>query len=298
MPPGKDTRTAGQTSRPCVPADPRHDRDEYAELTPLFDQLTDHSLTDAHRRQIRARLVTGHLPLAQHIAWRFRGRGQPAEDLVQVATLGLINAVDRFDPNHGSNFLAFAVPTITGEVRRYFRDATWAVRVPRRLKELHTDVNTATTALAQQFGRAPRPSELAAELRLPIEEIHEGIHTGFAYRCDTFDGETGDNGFVLADRQPGTDDHDFDVVEDREVLYPALATLPEREQAIVAMRFFGDMTQSQIADRIGISQMHVSRLLAGSLARLRRTIKGRPGQARTATRRPSAARPRASSVGE
>ena len=272
MPTGKNTRTTGRIPRQRAPAGRGHDRDEYAELTPLFDQLADHSLTEARRRHVRADLVTGHLPLAEHIAWRFRGRGQPTDDLRQVATLGLINAIDRFDPHHGSNFLAFAIPTITGEIRRYFRDATWTIRVPRQLKELHTNVNTATTTLAQQLGRAPRPSEIATHLAIPIEQVHEGLRTGLAYRCDTLDTDEDHDRAVPAERQPADDTHDFDVVEDREVLHPALTTLPQREKAIVAMRFFGDMTQSQIADRIGISQMHVSRLLAGALAKLRRAI--------------------------
>jgi RNA polymerase sigma-B factor len=246
---------------------------EYQDLAPLFHELVDDSASESHRRTIRDRLVTEHLPVAEHIARRFRNRGQPTEDLTQVATVGLINAVDRFDPDRGTDFLSFAVPTITGEVRRYFRDATWAIRVPRRLKELHASVTAASSSLGQRLGRSPRPSELATELDIPIEEVYEGLQVGYAYRGESLDeGNDEDGTSAATDGRLGVTDPDLGTVEDRETLLPALATLPHREAAIVMMRFFGHMTQTQIADRIGVSQMHVSRLLATSLARLRDSI--------------------------
>jgi RNA polymerase sigma-B factor len=245
-------------------------RDDYQDLAPLFDELVGGALPEARRDEIRARLVTGHLPLAEHIARRFRNRGQPEDDLIQVATVGLINAVDRYDPQRGTDFLAFAVPTITGEIRRYFRDATWAVRVPRRLKELHATINATAVTLGQQLGRSPRPSELAAELDLPIEEVYEGLQVGYAYRSDSLDDNTNSDGTPgPIDSRLGVLDQDLVTVENREALFPALSALPEREAAIVVMRFFGNMTQTQIAERVGVSQMHVSRLLTASLNTLR-----------------------------
>ncbi|HKN98977.1 MAG TPA: SigB/SigF/SigG family RNA polymerase sigma factor [Pseudonocardiaceae bacterium] len=244
---------------------------EYQELAPLFRQLVDTTAPESQRRTIRDRLVTEHLPVAEHIARRFRNRGQPTEDLTQVATVGLINAVDRFDPDRGTDFLSFAVPTITGEVRRYFRDATWAIRVPRRLKELHATVTAASATLSQRLGRSPRPSELAEELNIPVDEVNEGLQVGYAYRGESLDDAANDDN-TTADARLGVTDRDLAAVEDRETLHPALARLPEREASIVMMRFYGNLTQTQIAERIGVSQMHVSRLLAASMAKLRVSI--------------------------
>jgi RNA polymerase sigma-B factor len=251
-------------------------RHEYDDLTQLFDQLADPSLPEPERRSVRDRLVAEHLPVAEHIARRFRNRGQPDEDLRQVAAIGLIQAVDRFDPSRGSDFLAFAVPTITGEVRRYFRDATWSVRVPRRVKELHAAITSKTTELSHELGRAPRPSELAKALGRPVEEIHEGLAAANAYHSDSLDelvsateGATTSLGELL-----GAEDERLAGVIDREALLPALSVLAERERAIVVLRFFGNLTQTQIADRVGLSQMHVSRLLAASIATLRGALGG------------------------
>ena len=262
----------------------RPQRTDYGEFAPLFDQLADDSLPEPHRRMVRDRIVAEHLPVAEHIARRFRNKGQPDDDLRQVAAIGLIQAVDRFDPSRGSDFLAFAVPTITGEVRRYFRDATWSMRVPRRVKELHTAITTKTAQLSHELGRAPRPSELAEALDRPIEEIHEGLAAANAYHSDSLDelvsvadGATTSIGDLLGD-----EDERLAEVVDREALLPALATLPERERAIVVLRFFGNLTQTQIADRVGLSQMHVSRLLAASITQLRSTmIDGQPPAAGT-----------------
>jgi RNA polymerase sigma-B factor len=259
----------------------RNQTSEYQELAPLFHDLADTSKSPSHRQEVRQRLITGHLPLAEHIARRYRNRGQSDDDLTQVAMVGLINAVDRFDPHRGTDFLAFAVPTITGEIRRYFRDHTWAIRVPRRLKELHATIDAAAAVLDQELGRSPRPSELAAKLNLPIEDIYAGIQAGHAYHSQSLEenaDEDGNPGPVTG--QMGTLDRDLVAVEDRETLYPALAALPEREASIVMMRFFGNMTQTQIAERIGLSQMHVSRLLAASLTTLRAVLTNDEGTAR------------------
>ncbi|WP_084210755.1 RNA polymerase sigma factor SigF [Pseudonocardia acaciae] len=227
---------------------------------------------DPRRAALRDRLVTGYLPVAQRMARRFARRGEPVEDLTQVATVGLIRALDRYDPELTDEFLSYLVPTITGEIRRYFRDQGWSMRVPRRLKDLHVAITTATSQLFQDLGRAPRPSEIAERLDLPVEEVLEGLEAGQAYRASSLDEVlTADNqsGETTLGELLGEPDPDLEHVEYHEALQPMLAELPERERAILTMRFYANMTQSQIAERIGVSQMHVSRLLTATLARLR-----------------------------
>ena len=189
---------------------------------------------------------------------------------MQVARVGLVNAVIRFNVDAGSDFVSFAVPTIMGEVRRHFRDNSWSVKVPRRLKELHLRLGAATAELSQRLGRAPTPSELAAELEMDREEIVEGLVAGSSYNTLSIDGAGGgtDEAPAIADTL-GDVDLNLDQIENRESLRPLLASLPERERQVLLLRFFESMTQTQIAERVGISQMHVSRLLAKSLARLR-----------------------------
>lgn len=153
----------------------------YEHLAPLFHELAALTEDDPRRTELRDKLVTGHLPVAEHIARRFAHRGEAGEDLVQVATVGLINAVDRFDPMRGTDFLSFAVPTVMGEIRRYFRDSSWSVRVPRRLKELHLSITAAGNELSQRLGRAPTPSEIATHLALTKDEVYEGLEAGNAY---------------------------------------------------------------------------------------------------------------------
>jgi RNA polymerase sigma-B factor len=218
----------------------------------------------------RDSIVERCLPLADHIARRFDGRGEPRDDLVQVARVGLVNAVIRFNVDAGSDFVSFAVPTIMGEVRRHFRDNSWSVKVPRRLKELHLRLGAATAELSQKLGRAPTPSELAAELEIDREEIVEGLVAGSSYNTLSIDGAGGgtEEAPAIADTL-GDVDLNLDQIENRESLRPLLASLPERERQVLLLRFFESMTQTQIAERVGISQMHVSRLLAKSLARLR-----------------------------
>ncbi len=247
----------------------------YEHLTPLFDQLAALDDGDPGRLDLRNKLVTGHLPLAEHIAARFSNRGVPREDLVQVATLGLINAVDRFQPDRGTDFLSFAVPTVMGEVRRHFRDASWSMHVPRRLKELNLAINSASAELSQRLGRAPTPSELARHLDLSQEQVYEGLEAGNAYHSMSLDealspdADSDSLGETL-----GETDAALDGVEDYESLRPLIERLPERERTILTLRFFRHMTQTQIADRIGISQMHVSRLLARTLEQLRQGMLG------------------------
>ena len=226
--------------------------------------------TPEFRRQ-RDAIVQRCLPLADHIARRFEGRGEARDDLVQVARVGLVNAVRRYDVETGSDFVSFAVPTIMGEVRRHFRDNSWSVKVPRRLKELHLRLGAATSELSQRLGRAPTASELAAELDMDREEVIEGLIAGSSYNTLSIDsggGGADDDTPAIVDTL-GDVDVSLDRIENRESLRPLLAALPERERTVLVLRFFESLTQTQIAERVGISQMHVSRLLARSLARLR-----------------------------
>lgn len=252
----------------------------YEHLAPLLAEYSELPEDDARRDALREELVTGFLPIAQHIARRFAHRGEPLEDLVQVATVGLINAVDRYTPGKGADFLAFAVPTISGEVRRHFRDQGWSMRVPRRLKDLHVAINGAVSELSQRLGRAPRPSEIAERLGVPVGEVLEGLEAAEAYRSSSLDEMlASEHGSATVAELVGEADAELDRVDFRQALRPVLAELPERERTIVMLRFFGNLTQTQIAEQVGISQMHVSRLLAQTLDRLRSRLdpETRPG---------------------
>ncbi|GLY69439.1 SigB/SigF/SigG family RNA polymerase sigma factor [Amycolatopsis taiwanensis] len=243
---------------------------ETATCAEKFAELTAPGSDEQRRLRLRAELVMEYLSVAEHIARRFRGRGEAFDDLVQVARVGLINAVDRFEPDRGTDFLSFAVPTIMGEVRRHFRDTSWSVRVPRRLKELHLQIGQVSGELGQRLGRAPTPTEIALEVNMSVEEVSEGLQAGNAYYAVSVDKPAGDDAEAasLADTL-GEEDGGLESVENHEALQPLLRELPPRERTILMLRFFGNMTQTQIAERVGISQMHVSRLLAQTLAHLR-----------------------------
>jgi len=244
---------------------------DYAHLAPLFVEFAALPAGHPERVALRNKLVTGYLPVVQHISPRFAGRGEPVDDLEQAGTVGLLNAVDRFEPGRGIDFLSYAVPTITGEVRRHFRDRTWSMRVPRRLKDLQSSINGAVGPLSQELGRAPRPSEIAARLGIATEEVVEGLDAQQAYRSTSLDELVSGADTALTDTL-GVADAELDKVDYRQTLAPLLDELPERERTILVLRFFGNMTQTQIADRVGISQMHVSRLLAQTVASLRRRL--------------------------
>lgn len=246
---------------------------EYAHLTPLLEEYAALDPDDTRREALRDELVTGYLPVAQHIARRFNHRGEPLDDLVQVATVGLINAIDRFDPEKGGEFFSFAVPTISGEVRRHFRDQSWSMRVPRRLKDMHVSINGAVSELSQPLGRAPKPSEIAEYLDVPVSEVLEGLEAAEAYRSSSLDEMlSSEDGSATVGELVGDADAELDQVDYRESLRPLLADLAPRERTIVMLRFFGNRTQTQIASEVGISQMHVSRLLAQTLSRLRNRL--------------------------
>jgi RNA polymerase sigma-B factor len=236
----------------------------------LFEQLAAAADDTPEHQAARDELVQLHLPLVEHLARRFAGRGEPLDDLVQVGTIGLIKSVDRFDVERGVEFSTYATPTVVGEIKRHFRDKGWAVRVPRRLQELRLALSAATEELAHTLGRAPTVGELSARLGVSEEEVLEGLESANAYSTVSLDAgsETEEGPAAMLDTI-GIDDEALEGVEYRESLRPLLAKLPARERRILLLRFFRNMTQSQIADEIGISQMHVSRLLARTLAQLR-----------------------------
>ncbi|UQX02927.1 RNA polymerase sigma factor SigF [Streptomyces sp. RerS4] len=238
----------------------------------LFFELRELPEGSPERAELRNRLVRMHLPLVEHLARRFRNRGEPLDDLTQVATIGLIKSVDRFDPDRGVEFSTYATPTVVGEIKRHFRDKGWAVRVPRRLQELRLSLTTATAELSQQHGRSPTVHELAERLGISEEEVLEGLESANAYSTLSLDvPDTDDESPAVADTL-GSEDEALEGVEYRESLKPLLEGLPPREKRILLLRFFGNMTQSQIAQEVGISQMHVSRLLARTLAQLREKL--------------------------
>jgi RNA polymerase sigma-B factor len=238
---------------------------EYAHLVALQRRYAQLAADDPQRPLLRDQLICGYLPVAEHLARRFAGRGEPLEDLIQVATVGLINAVDRFEPDRGAHFFSFAIPTITGEIRRYFRDHGWSTRLPRRLKDLHVAIRSTQTQLSQQLGRAPRPSEIAQQLGLPASEVIEGLQAGETYRSSSLDELVGEQGSATMGDVLGDLDNELAIIEDREALRPLLAKLPPRERTILMLRFFRELTQTQIAEQVGISQMHVSRVLSQTL---------------------------------
>ncbi len=226
-----------------------------------------------HDRALRNRLIEHHVHLAQSLARRFANRSEPLDDLEQVAMLGLLKAVERFDPDRGTPFAAFAVPTVIGELRRHFRDQGWMVRVPRRVQDLHLRIGAMISELSQQLGRSPTPREIADAAGVRDEDVLEALDAGNRYRPTSLDFiPNGAGGETL----PGDADIEFASVEDRATLLNLLHRLPEREQRVMYMRYFEDMTQAEIAQAIGVSQMHVSRLLSRSLRALARDQSGDP----------------------
>jgi RNA polymerase sigma-B factor len=237
----------------------------------LLSLLADLPAGSPDRTRVRSRLIELYVPLAHYLAHRFRNRGEPIEDLIQVACLGLVQSVDGFDPSRGAAFTSYAIPMITGMLKRHFRDKCWDVRVPRRVQEMRLQINRITEDLTHTLGRAPTVADLASKLDATEEEIIEALEAGSAYRALSLDApvQSEDQAATELGAMLGQTDADLELAEARQALRPLLAQLPAREQKIITMRFFGGCTQSQIAAELGISQMHVSRLLAGALARLR-----------------------------
>jgi RNA polymerase sigma-B factor len=223
---------------------------------------------DPRRPPLRDRVIEAWLPLARHLAARYNGRGEPADDLLQTAVVGLIKAVDRYDADRGVEFTGFAIPTILGEVKRHFRDRTWSVRVPRRTQELRMAITDANNALMHTLGRSATVADIAAHLKITEEEVLEGLEGARAYSATSLSTPVAaDESMSLGDTL-GEDEHEYELTELRMVLGVAMAHLDEREQTILSLRFYGNMTQSDIAARIGVSQMHVSRLITRALAKL------------------------------
>jgi RNA polymerase sigma-B factor len=223
---------------------------------------------DPNRARLRARVIEWYLPMTVHLARRFGGRGELLDDLTQVAAVGLIKAVDRFDPARGVDFASFAIPTIVGEIRRHFRDTTWGVRVPRRLQELKLQIPAAAEDLLHALHRAPTAAELAERLGISPDDMVSAQLSANAYRPFSIDRVSSGRPDLRPENWLGGPDPELEAVDNRTTLRVLLARLPVREQRILAMRFEQDMSQAQIAAAIGISQMHVSRLLAKSLAQL------------------------------
>jgi RNA polymerase sigma-B factor len=245
-------------------------RQLFAQLDATATQPNDPDV-QVERQRLRDELVALHLPLVEHLARRFRNRGEPYDDLLQVGTIGLIKAVMRFDTDRGVEFSTYATPTVIGEIKRHFRDKGWAVRVPRRLQDLRIQLTAATAELSQAQGRAPTVAELAINLGVSEDEVLEGLESANAYATISLDsGGEGDDGesHAMLDTL-GSEDDALEGVVYRESLKPLLAALPPRERRILLLRFFRNMTQSEIAAELNISQMHVSRLLGRTLATLR-----------------------------
>jgi RNA polymerase sigma-B factor len=240
----------------------------------LFAELR---ATEDERRtaELREALAQLHLPLVEYLAKRFKDRGEPLDDLVQVGSVGLLKAIDRFDLERGVEFSTYATPTIVGELKRYFRDKGWAVRVPRRLQELSLRMNKIVAQLTQTLGRAPTVPEIAQAAGVTEEEVLEALESAQAYSTTSLDAPSGEEDDA-ADRleRIGEEDVALENLEYFASLAPLIEQLPERERRILYLRFFKGMTQSKIADEVGISQMHVSRLLTRILAFLREGMEG------------------------
>jgi RNA polymerase sigma-B factor len=257
--------------RPEPRSSPRSRRaaDARALTQALFEELSSLEPGTPEHARVRAALIEVNLPLVRYAAARFRSRNEPMEDVVQVGTIGLINAIDRFDPARGVQFPTFAMPTVVGEIKRYFRDNVRTVHVPRRLHELWVQVSGAIEDLTVMYGRSPTTSEIADRLKLTEDEVLACLEAGRAYHATSLEAaQEGDGAPGLLDRL-GYEDPALADVEHRDLVRHLLVQLPERERRILLLRYFGNLTQSQISSELGVSQMHVSRLLSRSFARLR-----------------------------
>ncbi|SHN45223.1 SigB/SigF/SigG family RNA polymerase sigma factor [Cryptosporangium aurantiacum] len=258
------------TLAPVIEPTDHLDYSDYFQVAPLFERLAAPDADTAERSMLRERLIVVHLPLAEHIARRYVRRGELTDDLVQVARIGLVTSVDRFDPSRGTVFLAFAVPTIAGEIRRHFRDHGWYVRPPRRMQDMYLRLDAAAAELSHRDNRAPTAGTLAQHLGVPVEAVREGLQLTNSYAPVALDAPITD-GPSLAESL-GEVDEALGMVENREVLRQLIAGLPARERRILGLRFFDEWTQSQIARDVGVSQMQVSRLLSATLTRLRERL--------------------------
>ncbi|MER7705711.1 SigB/SigF/SigG family RNA polymerase sigma factor [Kitasatospora sp. NPDC097605] len=244
----------------------------------LFERLAGLPRETHAYSYVRGTIIELNMPLVRFIAGRFRHRPEDMDDILQVGTVGLIKAVDGYDPARGVEFVTYAIPTIAGEIKRFFRDTSWPVRVPRRMQEFYLTVARGSDRLEQRLGRLPHPEEIAEELHLTVDDVVEGLVAGRVYRPNSLDAlrdqDTDESGSALLDRL-GSCDPGIELAEFRTAVRPLLGQLPQREQVVLKLRFWEDRTQSEIAERIGVSQMHVSRLLAATLAHLREQLEDR-----------------------
>ncbi|GAA1384147.1 RNA polymerase sigma factor SigF [Kitasatospora putterlickiae] len=250
----------------------------------LFERLTGLARETHAYSYVRGTIIELNMPLVRFIAGRFRHRPEDMDDILQVGTVGLIKAVDGYDPGRGVEFVTYAIPTIAGEIKRFFRDTSWPVRVPRRMQEFYLTVARGSDRLEQRLGRLPHPEEIAEELDLTVDEVVEGLVAGRVYRPNSLDAlrdqDTDESGSALLDRL-GSCDPGIELAEFRTAVRPLLGQLPQREQTVLKLRFWEDRTQSEIAERIGVSQMHVSRLLSATLAHLREELEDRAADGRS-----------------
>jgi RNA polymerase sigma-B factor len=244
-------------------------RPDKAELRQAFETYARTRAPD-----VRDHLIEAHLGLAAHLARRFAGRGEPYDDLVQVASMALVKAVDRFDPERGVEFTTFATRTVLGELKRHFRDRGWFVRAPRRVQELYLQVGQVVGTLTQELGRSPTIREIAAGAGVGEDDIIEALEAGQGYRSGSLD-VVGPEGDTFGERL-GADDEALTDAERRAYLSPALDQLPPRDRFILKLRFVDGLTQSEIAKHVGMSQMHISRLLSRSLQSLREALRESP----------------------
>jgi RNA polymerase sigma-B factor len=259
------------TATSTIPSQKSLDQaDVDARLNDALREMADLPENSPLRENLRNEVICGYIPMARRAAARFGGRGENIDDLVQVATIGLIKAVDRFDPTREIPFVNYAMPTILGEIKRHFRDKSWSVRVSRSRQELYLEINRLIPEMAQELGRSPQVADLAERLGVSDQEILAGIDCGQAHTARSLYAPIGldDDGAVLADVIGSTDER-LESVADREALRKALVDVPERERQILLLRFFANMTQNEIAEHVGVSQMHVSRLLSRTLRELR-----------------------------
>jgi RNA polymerase sigma-B factor len=260
------TNALPEQERPPVQVVPEQDRG--STTARLLDELH-HTDDEAEKQALRAEVVVINMGVARAIAHRYRQRGLAEDDLVQAAYVGLVKAVNGFDPSHERDFLSYAVPTVTGEVKRYFRDFGWSVRPPRRIQELQGSIAKTSADMTQRLGRSPRPSEVAEHLGLDVEQVIEALAADGAFTPASLDVPVGEDGAAtLGDLMPDLD-VDFASAEARVVLGPAVRRLAKRDRRILELRFFEDWTQEQIARDIGVTQMQVSRLLSRILKDLR-----------------------------
>nr|WP_246608228.1 SigB/SigF/SigG family RNA polymerase sigma factor [Actinoplanes toevensis] len=224
------------------------------------------------RCSLRDQAIQAWAPMATRLARRYAGRGESQDDLTQTAMIGLIKAVDRFDPGHSVDFVAYAIPTILGEIKRYFRDHAWSIRVPRRLQEMRMAINDANSVLIHSLGHLPTVAEVAAHLKVTEEEVLEGLEGARAYSATSLSGLANAEGRHEVGDALGSDELGYELTEARLALGPALRRLNDRDRRILTLRFCGDQTQTEIAGQIGVSQMHISRIIARALATLREDL--------------------------